>query len=300
MKRIIPLATFVFLIISCHTPNQKTDLLRNKIKQIVSDKNAVVGVSIIGNDGKDTISYNGDKRFPLQSVFKYHIALKVLSQIDEGKFSLEQKVEIQKKELLPDLWSPLREENPDGGSFSISKLIDYTVSLSDNVGCDVLLRLIGGPGTVEDYFKENNIKDISIKLNEETQQANWDLMFQNWITPKAANETLTKFYLKKENLLSETSYNFIWNVMKATETGKRRIKGQLPDGTIVAHKTGSSGTNNGITEAVNDIGIVFLPDGKYFFISVFITNSKEDEATNEKIIADIAKATWDYYSNPEN
>jgi beta-lactamase class A len=46
---------------------------------------------------------------------------------------------------------------------------------------------------------------------------------------------------------------------------------------------------------VNDIGIVFLPNGKHFFISVFVTNSKENADTNEKIIADVAKATWDYF-----
>ena len=66
---------------------------------------------------------------------------------------------------------------------------------------------------------------------------------------------------------------------------------------MVAHKTGWSGTNKetGITAAVNDIGIVFLPDNNNFFISVFITDSKENAEVNEKIIADISKATWDYF-----
>ena len=85
--------------------------------------------------------------------------------------------------------------------------------------------------------------------------------------------------------------------MKETSTGVNRLKGQLPKGTVVAHKTGSSGTNkDNLTEAVNDIGIVFLPNGKHFFISVFLTNSKENEETNEKIIADIAKVAYDYFS----
>ena len=84
--------------------------------------------------------------------------------------------------------------------------------------------------------------------------------------------------------------------MKETETGKDRIKGLLPKGTIVAHKTGWSGTNKeGITAAVNDIGIVFLPQGQPIIISVFVANSREDAIANEKIIADIAKAAWDYF-----
>ena len=233
----------------------------------------------------------------MQSVFKFHIALAVLSQIDKGKFSFDQKIEILKKDLLPDLYSQIREDYPNGATLPISKILEYTVSTSDNVGCEVLLRLIGGPKVVEEYFIKNYIKDISIKFNEEQQQANWDLQFQNWTTPKAANETLEKFYYNKKKLLSKKSYDFIWKVMRETETGEGRLKGQLPKGTIVAHKTGSSGANKeGLTAAVNDIGIVFLRNGKYFFISVFVTNSKENAETNEKIISDIAKATWDYFT----
>jgi beta-lactamase class A/beta-lactamase class A VEB len=274
-------------------------LLRQKIKQIVSDKNVVVGVSIIGNDGKDTLSLHGDRRFPMQSVFKFHIALAVLSEIDKGKLSLDQKIEIGKDELLPeDFWSPLRDENPNGGIFTIEKLIQYSVSHSDNTACDVLIRLIGTPKTVEEYIKKSGIQDIQITFNEEEMQAKWENMFQNWTTPKAASEALRLFYENKNNLLSKASYDFFWKTNKETTTGKNRIKGMLPEGTIVAHKTGWSGTNKetGITAAVNNIGIVFLPDGKYFIISVFVSESKEDFDTNEKIIADIAKATYDFYT----
>ena len=297
MTRLFRLVTLVLTFISAQTFAQTTNALRHKIQQIVSTKNATVGVSIIGNDGKDTISLNGEKHYPMQSVFKFHIALAVLSQIDKGKFSLDQKIEIQKKDLIPNLYSPLREDYPNGATLPISKILEYTVSLSDNVGCEVLLRLIGGPKIVEDYFVKNNIKDVSIKVNEEQQQADWDLQFKNWTTPKAANETLAKFYNNKKKLLSLKSYDFIWKTMRETETGVNRLKGQLPKGTIVAHKTGSSGANkDGLTAAVNDIGIIFMPNGKYFFISVFVTDSKENADTNEKIIADIAKETWNYFT----
>ena len=40
-----------------------------------------------------------------------------------------------------------------------------------------------------------------------------------------------------------------------------------------------------------------MPNGKYFLISVFVTDSKENADTNEKIIADIAKETWNYFTS---
>ena len=290
------LAVLLPLVISCNTFAQTTDSLRQEIQKIISTKNAIVGVSIIGNNARDTLSINGEKHFPMQSVFKFHIALAVLDQIDKGKFSFDQKIKIQKKDLLPNLYSPIRDKYPDGATLTISEILEYTVSQSDNVGCDILLKLVGGPKVVEEYFIKNNFKDVSIKINEEVQQANWDLQFKNWTTPNAANEALVRFYYNREKLLSKKSYDFIWKVMKETQTGKARLKGQLPENTIVAHKTGSSGANKkGLTAAVNDIGILFLPDGKYFFISVFVTNSKENADTNEKIISDISKAAWDYF-----
>lgn len=294
---------FIFLFTTgCGTRSAKTQLLRNKIEHIISSKDAKVGVSIIGSNGSDTLSLNGDGKFPMQSVFKFHIALAVLSEIDKGKLSLDQKIEIGKDKLLAkDLWSPLRDENPNGGTFTIKRLVQYAVSNSDNTACDVLIKLIGNPKTVEQYIKKSGINDIQITFNEQQMQSKWDNMFQNWTTPKAASQTLKLFYENKNGLLSKSSHQFFWKTNIETTTGEKRIRGQLPKGTVVAHKTGWSGTNKktGITAAVNNIGIVFLPNRDYFIISVFVGQSKENFQTNEKIIADIAKAAYDFYAPRE-
>lgn len=297
MHRIFCLFAIGFLFFLTQTFAQSRDGLRQRIEQIVAARKATVGVSVIGNDGRDKISINGEKRFPMQSVFKFHIGLAMLSAIDNGKFSLDQKIEIKKSELLPGLYSPIRDKFPEGVSLTIAEILEYTVSQSDNVGCDVLLKLLGGPHAVENYFVKNKFNDISIKINEETMQGNWDRQFENWTTPRAANNVLQAFFYNKKKLLSQKSHAFVWKVMRETSTGANRLKGQLPAGTVVAHKTGWSGTNKatGITAAVNDIGIVFMPNGKHFFISVFVTDSREDAATNEKMIADIAKVSWDYF-----
>ncbi len=299
MTGLFRIITLLFVVSTAFA--QSTDSLKQKIQQVLSTKKAIVGIAITGSNGKDTLSINGNMHFPMQSVFKFHIAISILSEIDKGKFSLDQKIKIEKKDMLPDLYSPIRNKYPNGGTLTMSEILKYTVSESDNVGCDLLLRLIGGPKVVEDYFLKTNFNDISIKINEEVQQKSWDKQFENWTTPKAANEVLLQFYNNKTKRLSQKSYNFLWKIMKETSTGKARIKGQLPANTVVAHKTGTSGSNKeGLTAAVNDIGIVFLPNGNYFYISVFVTNSTENETTNEKIISDISKICWDYFSSKNN
>jgi len=281
----------------------KREWLLTQIEQIVSDKDAIVGVSIIGNNWKDTLSLHGNMRFPMQSVFKFQVALAVLGEIDQGNISIDQKIEIEKDEFLPkDFWSPLRDAYPNGGIFSVEILIQYCVSHSDNSACDILIQLIGGPKTVESFIKKTGVEDLQIEFNEEKMQSKWENMYHNWTTPNAASETLKLFYENKSALLSKVSYDFFCKTMKETTTGKNRIKGLLPIETIVAHKTGWSGTNKetGITAALNDVGIVFLPNNEYFILSIFITESRENFDTNEKIIAEIAKAAYDFYTNETN
>lgn len=298
MSKKIP---FVFLILFLVFPKgyaQDIEVLKQGIENSIGSKNAIVGVAINGMKREDTLSINGQRHFPMQSVFKFPIALTILSEVDKGNFSLDQKIEIKKSELLPGLWSPIRKKYPEGGTLALSEIIKYMVALSDNVGCDVLLKLLGKPQVVENYFSNIGFKDFAVKINEETMQNNWDLQFLNWTTPREANKILSTFYENEKGLLSKKNHDFIWRVMKETQTGKKRLKGQLPKETVVAHKTGWSGKHKetGITAAVNDIGIIFLPNGEYFILSVFITESAEDFETNEKLIADISKMAWDYFT----
>ena len=289
----------LLLIYTTQAHTQDLGTLKQKIEHILSSKNAVVGIAIKGTNDNDTLNINSYKHFPMQSVFKFHIALKVLSEIDKGNLFLQQKIDIQKSELLPGLWSPIRKKYPEGCTLSIAEIIKYTVGLSDNVGCDVLLRLLGGPQVIEKHFLNLGFKDFAVKINEETMQNNWDLQFLNWTTPKETNKILVAFFENKNNLLSKENYEFFWTTMKETQTGKNKLKGQLPKNTIVAHKTGWSGKHKetGITAASNDVGIIYLPDGSHFYISIYVAESKEDFKTNEKIISDITKAAWDYFTS---
>jgi beta-lactamase class A len=70
----------------------------------------------------------------------------------------------------------------------------------------------------------------------------------------------------------------------------------LPPGTIVAHKTVSSGTTDGSTPATNDIGLVTMPGGRHLALAVFVADSRADDAAREEVIAKIARAVFDWFS----
>ena len=296
MKKLICVTSLLFLFVSSQLSAQSIHSLRDEINQILSTKKADVGVSIFGIEDKDTLSIHGNQHYPMQSVFKFHIAIVVLDEIDKGNLSLAQKITIRKSDMKADTWSPIKKKYPEGVELTLADIIRYTVSESDNFGCDLLLKLVGGPAKVNGYFVTRNFTDISIQANEEEMHKDWNVQFTNWTTPNAAVNLLKIFYDKK--ILSPESNDFLMKTMIDTSTGIKRLKGQLPAFTTVAHKTGSSGVNvKGVTAAVNDIGIITLPNGKHVVISIFVSNSYENEETNEKIIADISKLTWDYFMN---
>jgi len=81
--------------------------------------------------------------------------------------------------------------------------------------------------------------------------------------------------------------------MNESAPGQNRLRGMLPDTAYVAHKTGTSGTRDGVTAATNDIGLIVLPNGRYMAIAVFVGDSRADQARREAVIAKIAKAAWD-------
>ncbi|MFN0201006.1 MAG: class A beta-lactamase, subclass A2 [Bacteroidia bacterium] len=272
--------------------------LKTQIATYLQSKQAEVGVALYHLENGDSLTLGNQRHYPMQSVYKLHLALAVLHQIDKGKFSLDQKIFIKKSDLLPNTWSPLREKYPQGEvELPLSEIIAYTVSQSDNNGCDILFRLIGGPKKAHKYIRSLGIKAVNIKTTEEEMGKAEDVQFRNWTTPWAVIEVLNSFYHK--NILSKNSYDFLWKTLLATSTCPKRLKGELPEGTQVAHKTGSSGTNpQGITAATNDVGIICLPNGKHLAIVVLVSNSKENTETNEKIIADISKMAFDAYSKP--
>ena len=267
---------------------------RTKIEEIIKQTKGKVGIAVMDLENKDTLTVNDNYCYPMQSVFKFPLALYVLNQVDKGNLSLEQKIHLSKENLHPKTWSPLREKYKDGDvDVSLDEIIKNTVAWSDNNGCDILFKLVGGTSKVNSFIYKLGIKDLNIVANEEAMHNDWSIQYKNCSTPMAMAKLLYKF--KRDSILSASSTDFLWNIMVSTVTGAERLKGELPEGTKVAHKTGSSGVNDGIAAATNDIGIVTLPNGKQYAIVVFVSDSPDNEKTRDKIIANISKAVWDVY-----
>lgn len=271
------------------------ETLDHKLKSVVDTSKAHIGFAVLGIDFADSFYINRADHFPMQSTYKFPLAVYVLHLVDEGKFSLDQVIHLPRKSLDQKTWSPMVDKWLDQDiDISLRDLITYTVSQSDNNGCDALFRLVGGPAIVNDYMHSIGITGINIVATEHQMHQKWSVQYTNWCEPNAMAHLLRDFYNGK--MLSPATHDFLVDKM-TNSVNNNRTKGQLPSSAVVAHKTGTSGTNKkGITAATNDVGIITLSNGKHIAVVAFISDYLGSVPRGEGIIAQLTKLVWDHYA----
>lgn len=179
MRSFIVFLCFIpVLLFSCRSVSLETQL-----KEAIKDKKAEIGIAVI-IDEKDTVTVNNDIHYPLMSVFKFHQALALADYMAKRNQSLDTLLRIEKSDLKPDTYSPLRDKYPQGGiEMSIADLLRYTLQQSDNNACDILFDYQGGPDTVNRYIHSLGIRDCAIVGTETAMHEDLDLCYQNWSTP---------------------------------------------------------------------------------------------------------------------
>jgi beta-lactamase class A len=259
--------------------------------KIAAPAGGKVGAAAILLETNASVSMNSEEKFPMQSVYKVPIVMATLRRVDEGKLRLDQNVKLAAGDLPPTrVHSPIRDQNPRGTSLRLRELMRAAIVESDGAASDALLRLVP-PAEVNQYLRQLGINDIMVLNTEKELGGNPRVQYQNWATPAAAVNLLRSLHEGKG--ISNQSRELLLSWMTATQTGARRVRAFLPKGAVVADKTGTSGTENGITAATNDIALVTLPNGQHMAIAVFVSDSKADQVVRESVIAEIARATWD-------
>ena len=304
MKRALQLPVLVvsiMLILGCG--EQKSEPSNNdrahdykalsaRVDSIARSVQGRIGVAVTDLNTGDSFGYNGEQQFPMFSTYKFPLALYVLHEVEEGRLSLQQEVTIPEKEFKSYTHGKFVETHNTGDiKVSVDSMLYYSMSYSDNITTDNLFRLVGGPGKVNDFIREKGIHDISI-VNTVKEMGTQNRYKANWCYPMAMTRLLQLF--KEGKVVSEQNRAYLLKYMEDAPSGAKRIKGLLPEGTVVAHKTGTGGTNDeGLTAGTNDVGIITLPGGHHLALSVYISDYNGDVASSEAIIARISKAVYD-------
>ncbi len=277
---------------------------------IASESQGKVGVHAVLIETGETVSHSSADSFAMQSVVKLPISMAVLKMVEEGKLTLDEQIAFTKAEILPgNMRSPIREKFPNGGELPVRDLIRHAMVESDGTAADVLQRIAGGAAGVQKFVDGLGVQGMKIVHSHMEFSKVWERQYENAVTPEAATALLIAFHRsttagRGSGEISETSMpplradlaDMLLGFMLETPTGPNRLKGELPQGTQVAHKTGTGGSRDGVTFATNDAGVIKLPDGRHIAIAVFVGDSRGDETTRERAIARSAKAVFDRFN----
>ena len=300
--------------------------LAAEVERLAKNARGTVGVAAYHLETGRGITLNGDVRFPMASTYKVPIAVQILSMVDDGALSLRDMIELTEDDiyLTASAISDLLDD--PGVQLSIHNLLELMLQISDNIATDILFREAGGAKAVTGKMAEHGVDGIRVDRTTWALIANWlgradvtveggihpndfrtlleaertdeDLAANNaafnadprdTATPAAMASLLQRIW--EGDILSEESSRLLIDIMYRCQTGEARLKGSLPPGTAVAHKTGTIG------ETTNDVGIIDLPgDAGHVVTVVYIKESKlESNAAMEPVIAQIARAVHDYF-----
>lgn len=268
--------------------------LEQRLKTITDGAHGRVSLALIHIESGTTISINGNAQLPLYSVFKLPLAIAVLKDVEENRLRLNQKVHVIPAEIVPGapantaLW-----EKPI--DVTIEQLIDYAIARSDNTSSDKLVQLAGGALKVTERMRSLGFQNLDIH----TTSGEYVKTRQNPNTGSADDLAKLLVQLHQGKILQPAQQNLLIGFMQRANTGLKRLRGDLPPGTVVADKTGSGepDATTRTAKTTNDVGIITLPSGRgHLAIAVLVSGSKLSDAAQEKLIADVGRAAYDAYS----
>lgn len=286
------------------------------------------GIAVVEVDSRAAMSFNGKAPFPQQSVSKLWVALTALDMFDRGGLDLGEPVTIGHEDLTV-FHQPIRAIVLSRGSFvtDYTELMTRAITGSDNTANDRILRRVGGPQAVEAFLRRHALGGVQFGTDERTKQSQiagleWNPAYsvgRNFYDardrlPTQQRRQAFEAYLAdpmdgasalgiaralgalaRGELLSQAATDHILQVMSMTRSGPNRLKGGLPPGWSIAHKTGTGQVFDGEQSGYNDIGVLTAPDGRRYAVAVMIGRTRAPFGERMEMMQAVTRAVATYH-----
>ncbi|MFG6430234.1 class A beta-lactamase [Roseateles sp. LYH14W] len=214
-----------------------------------------LGFFAIDTGSGRTLGHRADERFSMASTFKILLAARVAQGVEGGRWTWDDEVSLHKSERIAH--SPAFDRLLPRGRATLAQLVQGIVVESDNPCANILLRhCCDSPAGLTMWLRQQG--------DEVTRLDRWELDLnenapgdpRDTSSPRAFAKTLGHLLLADG--LTRSNQARLWADLQASQTGLKRLRAGVPDaGWRVIDKTGT-----GYRGAVNDVGLVFPPDGR--------------------------------------
>ena len=309
-------------------PEFPDSALEARLKVLTGRAPALCGIMAKHLGSGAIASVNPDLHIPLLSVVKLPVAIVVLDGVDRGRWSLDTPVTLLPQDMHPR--GELGDRYPSGGGpVLLHRLLKLMIMRSENTSADALMRLVGGPLAVTEWLERHGIHDLRVDRTQRGLGNDWyglaagadtmgsaeEIRELRARVPQAVHDSAAQAMLLdprdtgtaeacvhllerlwRGDLLSVAMTDTLKSMLAQCRTAPDRLPGQLPKGTPVARKTGTGGTSAGVTVAINDIGVMRLPNGDDIAIAVLVGEPRGSVPRAERLIARVARTVFDAWS----
>jgi beta-lactamase class A len=238
--------------------------LEQRLATLATENPGEYGFAALDLETGAVVSFNGDQPFPMASTMKIAVAAAYLSEVDAGRRRLDDMI----------------------AGTTATTLMDAMITRSDNRATDLLLAALGGPAAVDGWLRAHRLSGIRVdRTIAQLLSDRRDLRdIRDSSTPAAMLDLLR--LIDSGDALSPSSRTLLLDMMRRCATGSNRIRGLLPPGTMVQHKTG---TLSGYT---GDVGFLTLADGRRIAVVFFARGGENRPA----VISTAARAIYDGFA----
>lgn len=269
--------------------------LNTMLKREIQKSGAEVSIAFQSLDATKFLMIKPEEMMHAASLMKVPVMIEVFKQAEQGKFSLEKKIEVTNefKFIVDGSFYSLTviEDSDDdiyryiGKEMAIRELVHRMITVSSNLATNILIELVGARNVMETLseLKIHNMKVLrgveDIKayekgLNNRTDA--WSMM-QVMLSIAEGKAVSKKACQEMIAILSHQRY-------------RNKIPAGIPEGIRVANKTGS------ITRIDHDAAIIF-PEDRKSYVLVVLTRGIEKREDAEKLIAELSRIVYENVDN---
>lgn len=295
---------------------------------LLGDFDGYVGVAIHDVERRRTIDFNGRELFPQQSVSKLWVTLSALRMVDAGELDLNEPAQIGFRDLTL-FHQPVRQFVLANGVYrtTYADLMTRAITQSDNTANDMLLKRVGGPDAVRAVIDKVGLGSIRFGPGEREMQSaiaglEWRqslavgqsfykarvrvpdmqrrIAFDAYVTdpvdgasPRAIATALGR--VVRGELLKKPTAEHLLALLAKVKSGPNRLKGGVPEGWSIGHKTGTGQELGHEQAGYNDVGILTAPDGRRYSIAVMIGRTAVPVPQRMELMHAIVRAVVTYH-----
>jgi D-alanyl-D-alanine carboxypeptidase (penicillin-binding protein 5/6) len=271
---------------------------KKKLEQIllpaIEQHRGDVAVAVKHLKTGESYEYQAERTMPTASLIKFPVMAAAYDAIENGKLSLDERIELKAEDKVQGSGILTAHFSP-GATISLRDAIQLMIVFSDNTATNLVLDKIGLSATNE-YTASLGCPET--RIHAKVFRADTS------IAPERSKEfglgsttardmvKLCEMLYGRKLVSNDASEKMLQHLFACAD--KQKVPRSLPEGTRVAHKTGS------VSQTRTDAGIMETPGGPIAFC-ILTTNNKDQRWTDDNegdlLCAELGSAIYQYFNS---